>query len=54
MIPALDTEDMEMRTCENRQKFDGYLARILAGLMITTTVAMGSLANAALNVQAFL
>ena len=43
-----------MRTCKEKQKFDGYLARMLAGLMITTAVTVGSLAHAVLNLEAFI
>jgi len=43
-----------MRTCNDKQKFDRYLARMLAGLMITTAVTVGSLGHAVLNLQAFI
>lgn len=39
-----------MRSCM-KTKADRFLARVLAGLMITTTVAFGSLSHAVLNIQ---
>lgn len=54
LIREPDAEDTEMRTCKEKQKFDGYLARMLAGLMITTAVTVGSLAHAVLNLEAFI
>jgi hypothetical protein len=46
-----------MRTCsksKDKTRNSGFLARALAGLMITTTIAVGSLTHAVLNIQGVL